>query len=605
MAKKATITEEKTKKTTTAKKTATKKASAKKATAAKTTVKKSAVKKMAVKKTATKKAAAKKPVAKKAVKVETQSTTTPKEVKSSWLEPEFWREKLEKTAAHPKTTALLLGVLLTAALPPFYYTLALFAAFAMVMFLACKTEKMRTLAAIGYWFGFGYFAAGFYWIGNALLVDAAKTGWLYPLVLFLNGAFFGLFGILPLMATKFGKNVLTKSMLFAAIWCLVVEWLRSFILTGFPWNPISSVLTFNPELMQILAYVGAHGASLILVLLAVLPAAWLIKPNRIRFYGVGFLLLACWAALWIGGGYVIENRPEIPSGDSLVVRLVQPSIPQTLKWNKDTLDKNLQEYIELSNAKDNAFVDFTIWGETAYPFDLMFDVRHNRRITPIIPSGGYLITGFLRRVDDGYHYTPYNSFGVVNQKGQLVGWYDKNHLVPFGEYIPFREYLPAWVKPVANVVAQFGRGDKFKTLQIGDMPAFAPLICYEIIFSDEVVIKGADRPTWAIVLTNDGWYGNSAGPYQHLAAAQMRAVEEGITVVRSANTGISAVINPYGEIKAQIPLGTRAAIDALVKPKEAHLTLFGQYGNKIPLAMCGGLILLAFLFGLFSRRKKS
>jgi apolipoprotein N-acyltransferase len=177
-----------------------------------------------------------------------------------------------------------------------------------------------------------------------------------------------------------------------------------------------------------------------------------------------------------------------------------------------------------------------------------------------------------------------------------VGWYDKSHLVPFGEYIPLRQYLPEWVRPLANTVAEFGRGEKYKTLKIGRYPAFAPLICYEIIFSDEIIDKDVkQRPTWAVVLTNDGWYGISSGPHQHLAAAQMRAVEEGITVVRSANSGISAVINPYGEIKAQIPLGERGAIDALVKPEEAHSTLFSQYGIKIPLAMSCILILLALM----------
>lgn len=603
---KKTVTVGDKKKKTTAKKSAPKKTTAKKTTG-KTATTKATTKKTTVRKAAAPKKTVRKTVAtEKAVKTpEIPNVPETKKSEQSPFMPEFLRKKLEKTVAYPKITALLAGVLLSAALPPYYWTVALFAAFSMMMFLACRITKLRTLAAIGYWFGFGYFAAGFYWIGNALLIDVAKTGWLYPLVLCLNGAFFGIFTILPFMATKLGKNVLTKSMFLAAVWCLVVEWLRSFILTGFPWNPISSIMTFNPELMQILAYVGTHGASLLLVLLAALPAAWLIKPNRIRFYGVGFIVLACWAALWIGGGYVIENRPKVPSGDSLIVRLVQPSIPQKLKWNRETLEQNLQEYLELSNSKDNAFVDFTIWGETAYPFDLLLDVRHNRKVASAVPSGGYLITGFLRRVDDGYHYTPYNSFGVVNQKGKLVGWYDKNHLVPFGEYLPFRKYLPSWAKPVAGMVGEFGRGEKYKTIQLDDIPAFAPLICYEIIFSDEVVLKGEQKPSWAVVLTNDGWYGNSSGPYQHLAAAQMRAVEEGITVVRSANTGISAVINPYGEITARIPLGTRAAMDALVKPKEARQTLFGQYGNKIPLAMCGGLILLALLCGLFSLRKKA
>ena len=602
-------------KTTAAKKTTAKKSVAKKTTAkksvAKTAEKINNEKKASVKSSAT----ACKP-AKRKENTATQKNVT-KSVAKKVVAPEqeviqndtrqqsaVWGNKLlERMAKYPKSVAFLLGVLLTAALPPFYYTLTLFAAFSGAMFLAYKNQKLCTLAAIGYWFGFGYFAAGFYWIGNALLVDVFKTGWLYPPVLFLNGAFFGIFTILPFMATRCGKNIVAKSMLFAAVWCLIVEWLRGFILTGFPWNPVSSVLTFNPELMQILAYVGTYGASLILVWLAVLPAAWLIKLNRKRFYGVGCFVALCWAMLWIGGGYIVENRPQISAGDSLVVRLVQPSIPQTLKWNRALLEQNLQTYVDLSNSHNNSHVDFTIWGETAYPFDLTADYNHNRKITSAVPPYGYLITGFLRRVDDGIHYTPYNSFGVINRSGHLVGWYDKTHLVPFGEYIPFRKFLPESIKPIAGIVAEFGRGEKFKTLAFDNIPPFAPLICYEIIFSDEVVRKGKEKPAWAVVLTNDGWYGNSAGPYQHLAAAQMRAVEEGISVVRSANSGISAVVNPYGEIKAEIPLGAVETVDALVKPKEARQTWFGLYGNKIPLAMSGVLILLSFIISLFSRRK--
>lgn len=509
----------------------------------------------------------------------------------------------ETVAAWAKLSAFTFGAVLTAALPPFYYTIALFIAFAGLMFLLCRATTLKKAAAIGYWFGFGYFCFGFYWIGNALLVDVTETGWLYPIVLFLNGAFFGLFTIIPAMMTRLGRNNLSKMLLFAAGWCLFTEWLRGFILTGFPWNPISSVLTFSPAMLQLLALIGTYGVSLVLVFIASLPAYWLLKPNS-KTAWIMILSLLCWLGIWQYGLYVLDKRVYVPDGHSLVVRLVQPSIPQTLKWDKSVLEENLQTYIDLSNAKDSSFVDFTIWGETASPFDVMSDYPHNRKVMAAVPTYGYLITGFLRRVPRGYGVTPYNSLAVMNTKGEIEAWYDKSHLVPFGEYMPFRRYLPEWVHPLANVVAEFGRGPQYKTLQVGIHPAFAPLICYEVIFSDQVVRKGAQKPAWAVVLTNDGWYGISAGPYQHLAAAQMRAVEEGLSVVRSANSGISAVINPYGEIKAQIALGARGAIDALVKPEEAHQTVFGTYGNKIPLALSGVFLLLGLLVSLLRRREK-
>ena len=505
---------------------------------------------------------------------------------------------------YPKTAACVLGAILTLALPPYHQLWTLFLAFSGLMFLAFGTNRSRKLAGLGYWFGFGYFAAGFYWIGNALLIDVAQTGWLYPLVLLLNGAFFGLFTILPVAVTKYGRNIFSKILLFAAVWCLSAEWLRSFLLTGFPWNPISSVLTFNTAMMQVLSVFGTYATSLLTVLAAAWPAVWLVKPDKYRAAAACLSLLAG-LGVWQFGEYVLDTRVRVPDGHSIMVRLVQPSIPQTLKWDRAALEENLQTYIDLSREKDIGYVDFTVWGETAYPYDLLYDERHNRKITAAVPTYGHLITGFLRRVDDGYNYTPYNSFGVINKKGELVGWYDKTHLVPFGEYIPFRKYLPEWVRPIANTVAEFGRGEKFKTLKIEDYPEFAPLICYEVIFSDEVVKKGSERPKWAVVLTNDGWYGISSGPYQHLAAAQMRAVEEGISVVRSANSGISAVINPYGEIVAQIPLAERGMVDALVKPDEAHLTLFGQYGNRIPLAMSVLVILLALIFSMLPDSDKA
>lgn len=564
---------------------------------------KSAKKKVAIKVgTKTKKS----PAAKQIKKTISPTTDKPVATAKNNTEKNFfnlfsWQSFLNGALAHSKTTALLLGVLLTAALPPFYYICALFVAFAGAMLLALNTDKLKSLAAIGYWFGFGYFAAGFYWIGNALLIDIARTGILYPLVLLLNGAFFGLFTILPFMITKIGNNILTKSMLFAAFWCLICEWLRSFILTGFPWNPISSVITFSLEMMQILAVCGTYGVSLCLVFFALLPAMWLNRPSSRNFYLSFGAILFFFVAAWTYGGHILEERPYVSDGESLVVRLVQPSIPQTLKWNRNMLENNVRTYVNLSKERENGYVDFTIWGETAYPFDLTDDYT-NRKITPAVPPYGYLITGFLRRVDNGYRYTPYNSFGVINKQGKLVGWYDKSHLVPFGEYVPLRKYLPNWVKPLANTVAEFGRGKQYQTLKIADFPMFAPLICYEIIFSDKIVQKEPQKPTWAIVLTNDGWYGISAGPYQHLAAAQMRAVEEGITIVRSANSGISAVINPYGEIKAQISLGQTAAVDALVKPKESHSTFFAKYGNTIPLTMSLFTLVLALLCSLLSSK---
>ena len=505
-------------------------------------------------------------------------------------------------ASWRKTTALLCGVLLALALPPFFQFWAVFVAFSGAIWLCVQAgDNKKNLAAIGYWFGFGFFACGFYWIGNALLVDAAATGFLYPVVLLLNGAFFGLFTILPFWATAAGKNTLSKLLWFTAVWFLSTEWLRSFLLTGFPWNPVSSVLAFRPALLQTLAFIGTYGLSMVVIFFAALPVFSLIKPTKKRLIwpiiAVGFF-----AVLWEYGTYIIAGADHFPDGESVMVRLVQPNIPQTLKWNKQVADANFQDYINLSLAKDNHHIDFVLWGETASPFDLTADNAHRQRIRAAVPRHGYLITGLLRRQFEFDKFVPYNSLAVLNKKGQVLNLYDKSHLVPFGEYIPWRNYFPQWVRPLTNNVAEFGRGEQFKTITIDGYPEFAPLICYEVIFSDDVIRK-ENKPKWMIVLTNDGWYGISAGPYQHLVAAQMRAVEEGITVVRSANSGISAVITPHGQIPAKIGLGKRGIKDVAVKLNLSHETLFGQYGNAIPLCMATFLMVLAWLISAWPQKR--
>lgn len=512
----------------------------------------------------------------------------------------YWGNILNFVATWPKILSLCLGSLLVLALPPYFQFWAMFFAFSGALFLCARTTSRKHLAVIGYLFGFAYYAIGFYWIGNALLVDPEKTGWMYIPVLMLNGAFFGLFTILPFVATQFGKNIVAKILLFAATWCIFNEYVREYIFTGFPWNPVGSMLAFRPKMLQTLTLWGTNGLSLIAVFLASFSAIWLVRPNRKTFVSVILTLIAV-IGIWEYGDHVFNTRPQIPDGHSLMIRLVQPSILQSLKWDREALENNLQAYINLSKEKTNQYIDFIIWGETASSFDLTADNKHRDLIRKIIPKRGYLITGFLRIEDGENGIIPYNSFGVLNSKGEIVATYDKNHLVPFGEYVPFRKYLPQWVKPVVNVVAEFGQGIKHQTIKIADYPAFAPLICYEMIFSGEVLSR-TTKPQWIVVLTNDGWYGNSSGPYQHLVAAKMRAVEEGVSVVRSANNGISAVITPYGTIRKHLPLNARGFIDALVKPDEARTTLFGQYGNIIPILMSLIFYLCAALINILDAK---
>lgn len=486
-----------------------------------------------------------------------------------------------------KTSALFAGALSALVFPPVYLW-QLFMLVLLGMWVLCnKLNSYKQAAALGYFYGLGFFAAGFYWVGNALLIDITTFGWLYPITLAASGAFFGLFMILPFIMWRFGSGVVGKVTGFATAWVLM-EWLRSFLLTGFPWNMLGTAWAFHPVFIQTASLWGTYGLSFVMLIWCGSLYGYICgQSNK---YGAAFILIP---VLLLGfGAWRISNYPQFNS--DITVRLVQPAIPQQMKWNRKSLEDNFYQYVNMSAESGLENVDFVVWGETAMPFSLDYDNIYRQEILQAVPPRGYLITGALRQGDehDGYNY--FNSLFVLNKFGDVKGFYDKHHLVPFGEYVPLRRFLPAWVRPVANAVADFGVGKQYKNIKLEKMPAFGALICYEIIFPDEVIDRN-NQPQWLVVLTNDGWYGNSSGPYQHLVAAQMRAVEEGIAIVRSANSGISAIINPMGEIIKEIPLGKRGIADVKLPYHSKVSTIYGHVGggliNALMLLILGILLI--------------
>lgn len=497
----------------------------------------------------------------------------------------MWAEIRTNLRRKYKTTAFAAGIVSALAFAPLYVIPALFLGLATVFYLTDNAQSAKQAAGIGYSYGFGFFMAGFYWIGNALLVDIAAFGWLYPITLFLCGGFFGLFMILPFVFWYRQSRNWKKVLAFAAVWVLM-EWLRSFVLTGFPWNLLGTVLSFHPAFIQTAALWGTYGLSF----LVLLSAGSLYISGRQKQWRVWLVNLLAFGLLW---GYGVNRLAHYDRQESdILVRLVQPSIPQEMKWDKNKLESNFQEYIAMSRRQSLDNVDFVVWGETATPFDLDYYPDYRQALRDAVPPQGYLITGLVRFDIRQGVYQPFNSMYVLDKNGQRAAYYDKSHLVPFGEYIPLREYLPEWIRPVTNNIAAFGTGEKYKNIEVGNYPAFGALICYEIIFPGEVVHRTAP-PSWLVVLTNDGWYGRSAGPYQHLAATQMRAVEEGITIVRSANSGISAVINPVGEIIARIDLYEKNTTDTYLPLNLKLSTPYSRYGNNIIISIM--LMILAFL----------
>lgn len=496
-----------------------------------------------------------------------------------------------KLLKHSRLAAFSGGWLAVAALPPFHLLPVLFVSIPLLLWLINQNPAGKQAFRLGYYFGFAFFAFGLSWVNNALLLDAASFGWLVPIVFISSGLFFGLFIAIPAWLCRYFKTPAAQYLSFAALW-VIFEWLRSFFLTGFPWNLLGTALIFSDSLIQAASIGGTYLLSLFLLLSTGAPFLWLAHRSRKSLAAAICIPLLIFAGLWSFGAWRINAHPYQPS--ETTIRIVQPAIPQTLKWNPAALEKNLDKHIKLSQLPGAENIDAVIWSETAFPYPLELDIYHRGLLQYAIPPRGRLITGAIRyQIIDDENYNAYNSMFIINSQNQIEAYYDKSHLVPFGEYIPLREYLPEWIRPIANTIGTFKSGNGPEVISLPGFPSLGGLICYEIIFPHQIVDPHA-RPQWIANLTNDGWYGDSAGPWQHLAASRLRATEEGITIARAAGSGISALISPLGTIIAQIPLHKEGIIDAKLPRQPQFSTTYGRCGNTIPLFLCMFLLMLAF-----------
>ena len=485
--------------------------------------------------------------------------------------------------SYPKTFAFLLGSLMVQALPPFYHTSLLFIALSGLLYLIHNSSSPKKAFISGFSFGFGFFAFGLSWIDNALLISPSETGWLIPIVFLASGAFFGLFIGIPAYFTKRFSSVLFAQYLSFGAWWVIFEWIRSWILTGFPWNMLCSGLNFNLEAMQIAAIIGSYGLSLITYLISAAPCLWLCRPTK-RNAVISLTIIVLLSVVLCGFGYYrLKNMDETPS--STVIRLVQPSIPQSIKWSPDLQIEHFQKHLDLTASAPIENIAMTIWGETASPYPL--DINEDARNKLIANTFGHYLTAGVIRYENNYYggWNAYNSALVLNADGIIEDFYDKTHLVPFGEYIPLRQYLPQSIRPIADIISNLKFGSGHKIIKLKDIPPFGIQICYEIIFPHQI-INPQDKPDWLINLTNDGWYGISAGPYQHFESARLRAVEEGLTIVRVAGSGISALINPFGKTINHLDLGEIGILDISLPQTPQIKTLYNTFGNWTALLLC-------------------
>jgi apolipoprotein N-acyltransferase len=495
--------------------------------------------------------------------------------------------------------AFAAGAVAAFALPPFHLLPLLLLSVPLLVWLVGAASGPARAGWIGFLFGLGHHMVGLYWISHSLLIDPWRHGWLIPIFVGGLAALLAVFaGLAAAGARAFaGRRSLALLLAFSGLWILG-EWLRSWVFTGFSWNLLGSVWLVSDPMAQLAALTGTWGLSV----LALLAAGSIAVAADAGAGRAARLAAVPAAALLLGGAFLYGSErlsgPGPGSVEGVRLRLVQPNIPQTLKWDARLAEAHLLKQMRMSVAGDTgASVTHVIWPETAVPFALERNPGLAESLARIVPPRGLLITGIPRVTQSSAGEAWHNGMVALDSAGAVRGTFDKFHLVPFGEYVPIR-FLPG-VNRIAPGESDFVPGPGPRTVVLPGLPPVSPLICYEVIFPGAVTDPDA-RPAVMVNVTNDGWFGTSTGPSQHFAIARFRTVEEGIPMLRAANTGISGVIDAYGRVETRSNLMVEAVIDATIPPALPP-TPFARFGLLAVLP----LIVLALIPILFRVRRSS
>jgi len=507
------------------------------------------------------------------------------------------------------TIALAAGALSALAMAPFNAWPVLFLSFPVMVWLidgagAGGLGGVPAAAMAGWWFGLGYFVPGLYWIGYAFLVDAPTFAWLMPFAVLGLPAYLALFTAFGFALARLVWTWDASRVIALAAALTSSEWLRGHVLTGFPWNAFGYALTEPLVLAQTASLIGLWGLTFFSVAIFASPAVLVDGTWRGRKSWIASWI-APWITPWIAPalallllvamgifGAVRLGLQPTATVANVRLRIMQPDLQQDVRFNYAAKAEVMQKYLALSDRASGPQstgvrdVSILIWPESAFPFFLTREADAMAQIADLLPKGTTLITGSVRAPDlpPGTKITrAYNSIYAIGHDGSVLSIYDKLHLVPFGEYLPFQDWMEklGFVQ-LTKIQGGFIPGVNRRTMEIPDAPRALPLICYEAVFPGDVAARD-DRPGWIINLTNDGWFGISTGPYQHLQQARLRAIEQGLPVVRAANTGISAVIDPLGRVVARLGLGVEGVLDSSL-PSAIPPTIYARSGD-IPAAV--------------------
>jgi apolipoprotein N-acyltransferase len=489
-------------------------------------------------------------------------------------------------------------------MPPFDLWPLLFLSFPILVWSLGRVSRGQAFVR-GWLFGLGYFTVCFYWIGIAFLVDAATYLWMMP---FMVGALAGgmalYWGLAAMATVMLRQRGLARIIAFAILFA-VAEWLRGHLLTGFPWTAPGLAVDGMGGLAQAASLIGMPGLTLLIVLWSALPALAGFAGTRRREWAAALVLLALLPGLWLWGNKrLAEDAGKTVGGVAL--RIVQPDIAQEAKWRREAARENFDKLKRLSTQPTAEHprgiddVSVVVWPESAVSFFIDESQQGLSELADMLPARTLLVMGALRRDGQGQgEEHVYNSVLAFDGDANLIAHYDKWRLVPGGEFLPFEDILkPLGFRKVVTVPESFAAGPGPRNIMLPGLAPAAVLICYEAIFPHDLV-DAARRPSWIINVTNDAWFGRSSGPYQHLAQARLRTIEQGLPLIRAANTGISAIIDAYGRIEARLPLGVAGVLDGKL-PASLPATLYARAGDFI----LTGLIIILLLADIVLRQSQ-
>ena len=502
--------------------------------------------------------------------------------------------------------AALAGALSVLAMAPIFATPILFVTLPILVWLldGCRLEPdcerpLMSAALIGWAFGFGYFLASLYWVGAAFLVEAERFAWLMPFAVSLLPAGLALYYAAAALLACYLWRPGPARILGLALAFMLAEVARGALFSGFPWNALGYALATDYTLLQAASLVGVYGLTPLAVLMFSAPASLWAAPGaraaaKRTDLALPILSLALFASACAWGAWRIAEA-ESADVEGVRLRIVQPNIAQKDKWKPGNEAKVFGTLLRLSGGDEAtgrgglSGVSHLIWPESSVPFLLADTTEALAILADLLPAETTLIVGAARAETvygsrgDIKSRKIFNSVFVMDHRARIQQIYDKVRLVPFGEYLPFQKYLEAiGLEQLTRLRGGFAAGRTHAALDTAGAPPFSLLVCYEIIFPHWV--RGEGKAGWMLNLTNDAWFGTSSGPYQHFHQARVRAVEQGLPVVRAANTGVSGVIDGYGRVAAKLDLNAQGAFDANL-PKAISPPLFARWGRVIELVV--------------------